>query len=99
MNIMELKEMKNDTRRLHKVKVNNDVCMGCMKCVRTCCYGIYKWDKENKQPIAAYPEECVACLQCMYYCPSGAIEVEQATLAFFDPLYDTLGLTPKEGGK
>lgn len=84
--------MKNDPRRLHKVQVNDAKCMGCMKCVRTCCYEVYKWDKENRRPIPAYSEECVACLQCMYYCPAGAIEVVPAQVAFYDPLFDPLGL-------
>ena len=51
---MDIKEMKNDPRRYHKIKVNGDKCMGCMKCMKTCCYDVYKWDKVNKQPIPAY---------------------------------------------
>ncbi len=89
---MNIKEMIDDPRRLHKVKVDGGVCMGCMKCVKTCCYDVYKWDKEKKNPVAAYPEECVGCLQCMFFCPSGAITVERGELAFFDPIYDPCGL-------
>ena len=48
--------------------------------------------KKKRLAIAAYPEECVECYQCMYYCPSGAITVEAAQIAFYDPLYDRLGL-------
>ena len=66
--------------------------MGCQKCIRTCCYDVYKWDKEKKLSTAAYSEECVECYQCMFYCPAGAIKVEAAQLAFYDSLYDGLGL-------
>lgn len=89
---MNLKEMGNDLRRLAKVTVDKDLCMGCQKCIRTCCNDVYKWDKENKLAVVAYPEECVECYQCMCYCPSGAIKVEAATMAFYDTLYDGLGL-------
>ena len=92
MDYQFLRDMKDDPRRLHHVSVDHDKCMGCQRCIHACCYDVYKWDKENKWPIAAYSEECVACLQCMYYCPSGAITVKQASLAFFDALYDPFGL-------
>lgn len=89
---MTIKEMGNDARRLAKVTVDKDLCMGCQKCIRTCCYDVYKWDKENRLSIAAYSEECVECYQCMYYCPAGAIKIEAAELAFYDSIYDGLGL-------
>ena len=89
---MDIKEMRHDSRRLHKVKVDTDKCMGCMKCVKTCCYDVWEWDKENRKATPAYPEECVACMQCAYFCPAGAIEIEQATVAFFDPLFDPFDL-------
>ena len=89
---MDLRAMSKDPRRLHKVTVNSDVCMGCRKCLMYCDFGVYEWDKENNCAIGAHSEECVACKQCMYYCPSGAITVQEAPLAFFDPLYDPLGM-------
>jgi len=89
---MDIKEMKNDPRRYHKIKVNGDKCMGCMKCMKTCCYDVYKWDKVNKQPIPAYTEECVSCMQCVHFCPARAIELEKATVAFFDPFFDPFDL-------
>ena len=89
---MTIKEMGEDRRRLATVTVDEDLCMGCQKCIRTCCNDVYKWDKEKRLAIAAYPEECVECYQCMYYCPSGAITVEAAQIAFYVPLYDRLGL-------
>jgi NAD-dependent dihydropyrimidine dehydrogenase PreA subunit len=92
---MTIKEMAHDTRRLHKVKVNGDICMGCKRCIKTCIYSVYKWDKEKKEPVPAYSEECTACLQCEYYCPSGAINIENAAVAFYDTFYDPFGLNDK----
>ena len=92
-----IRKMGEDSRRLAKVTVDPDLCMGCQKCIRTCCYDVYKWDKEKKLSVAAYSEECVECCQCMFYCPAGAIHVEPATVAFYDPVYDSLGLN-NEGG-
>lgn len=87
-----LKAMGDDPRRLHHVTVDANKCMGCKRCVHVCCYGVYEWDAAGRHSVAAHDEECVACLQCMYYCPVGAIEVHEAELAFFDPLYDSFGL-------
>lgn len=87
-----LRAMGSDPRRLHKVTVDAAKCMGCRRCVHVCNYNVYRWDAQANQSVAAYPEECVACLQCMYYCPAGAIEVEEAPLAFIDPIFDAFGL-------
>lgn len=84
-------ELADDPRRLHKVSVDLNVCMGCQSCARVCCYGVWEWDDQTRTPTPAYSEECVACLQCMYFCPSGAIDIKQASISFFDLLYDPLG--------
>lgn len=89
---MTIKEMGDDARRLAKVTVDPELCMGCQNCIRTCCYDVYKWDKEKRLATAAYSEECVECYQCMFNCPAGAIQIEAATLAFYDSIYDGLGL-------
>lgn len=92
MDYQFLRDMKNDTRRLHQVTVDSEKCMGCKRCIKVCAYDVYRWDEEKNAADAAYSEECVACVQCMYYCPSGAIQIKQATVAFFDSLYDPFGL-------
>lgn len=94
---MNILDIKDDPRRLNTVTVDHDKCMGCMSCMRVCCYDVYEWDPVERLSTAAYPEECVNCYQCMYYCPAGAIQVTQSELAFYDPLYDPFGLNdPKE---
>ena len=79
-------------KRLHRVSVDQEKCMGCQQCIRHCIYDVYKWDEKEKVSVAAYSEECVACMQCAYFCPAGAITIKQGTVAFIDPLYDPFGL-------
>ena len=66
---MRISDLQDDPRRMNKVTVDPDLCMGCMKCIRTCCYDVYEWDPVEKMSTAAYPEECASCYQCMYFCP------------------------------
>ncbi|RHD73339.1 4Fe-4S dicluster domain-containing protein [Olsenella sp. AM30-3LB] len=89
---MKIEDLQEDPRRKNLVTVDPELCMGCKKCLHTCCYGVYEWDPENKVSVAAYDEECVACYQCMYFCPAGAITVKEAELAFYDQLYDPVGM-------
>lgn len=96
MDLNRLREMKNDPRRLHQVSVDPKKCMGCKECIHRCIYEVYLWDKEKNISKAAYTEECVACMQCAYFCPAGAITIKQGTVAFFDPLYDPFGLNDLE---
>lgn len=94
---MRIEDLREDLRRLNHVTVDPDLCMGCKKCLHTCCYDVYKWDPEKKVSVAAYEEECVTCYQCMYFCPAGAITVTEAELAFYDQLYDPFGMNDTEG--
>ena len=56
---MRIEDLREDPRRLNHVTVDPDLCMGCKKCLHTCCYDVYKWDSEKKVSVAAYEEECV----------------------------------------
>ncbi len=92
MDYQFLRDMKNDPRRLHQVTVDPQKCMGCKRCLKACAYDVYKWNEEKHVSEAAYSEECVCCTQCAYFCPAGAITIKQASVAFFDSLYDPFGL-------
>jgi len=81
-----------DAKRMPQVTVNQDACQGCKSCFKTCVYGVYRWDKKANVSVAAYPEECVACLQCAMNCPANCIKVIPPAVAFYDPLYDPFGL-------
>lgn len=89
---MKKSDLQDDPRRLNNVIVDPELCMGCKKCLRTCCHDVYEWDEAEHMSKAVYTEECVSCYQCMYFCPAGAITVKEAELAFYDQLYDPLGM-------
>ena len=60
----------------HKVVVDQDKCIGCKICYKSCFVDVIRWDEENKKPIIAYPEDCVHCTYCEALCPKGCIEVK-----------------------
>lgn len=58
---------------MNQLYIDQEKCVGCATCYRSCFVDVYRWDKEKKQPIAAYPEDCVNCCFCIAECPVGAI--------------------------
>ncbi|MCX8031866.1 MAG: 4Fe-4S binding protein [Thermoleophilia bacterium] len=72
---------------MNNIIINRELCNGCKTCFRACFIDVIKWDDKNKQPIIAYPEECVQCLYCEINCPERALKVV--------PYYDTY-LFPRE---
>lgn len=59
---------KND-QHLQKVKINNDVCTRCLKCVEVCPQNAIN-DKCKVQT-----EKCIGCLKCKYACKFDAVEI------------------------
>lgn len=57
-------------------KVNEDKCIGCKACQRTCAYDAITM--ENKKAII-HSEICVGCGECMTVCPTHAIYLDWRT--------------------
>ena len=55
--------------------VNEDRCIGCRQCLKSCFADIYRFDEERKKCVPAYAQECMGCLMCEMDCPANAIEV------------------------
>jgi len=58
-----------------KIEIDFEACSGCKTCMNACFVDVIRWDKEEKKPIVAYPEDCVWCYACEIACPEQCIEV------------------------
>jgi NAD-dependent dihydropyrimidine dehydrogenase PreA subunit len=56
--------------------IDKESCTGCKTCFDSCFVDVFRWDNEEKRPIIAYPEDCVACCLCEDSCPAKCIEVK-----------------------
>ena len=58
-----------------KIEIDQELCVGCKLCLKTCFVDVYRWDEDQDKPIVAYPEDCVMCLQCEESCSAQCIDV------------------------
>ncbi len=57
----------------HVAHVNEDLCAGCVTCVRVCPYGVPQMNMRGKAEIS--PLACHGCGTCVSQCPAKAIEL------------------------
>jgi len=50
-------------------------CNGCGICVDVCPEDVLRFKENHRKAHIAYPNDCVACLLCEYFCPVSCIEV------------------------
>lgn len=62
--------------RVENITVDEDQCIGCKQCVRSCPVDVLRFDEEKKKAYAAYPDECEWCLICEEHCPANALHVQ-----------------------
>lgn len=65
-----------------KVKIDQDSCKKCKRCVTHCSYGALSW---NGEKIICDNDNCVACQRCALYCPGNAISVEENNQLIYPP--------------
>ncbi|MCW4050216.1 MAG: ferredoxin family protein [Candidatus Bathyarchaeota archaeon] len=66
-----LKKRVDET--MPEVHLDQEKCINCKTCIRTCPMGVYKEESDTVTVAAA--DECIACMGCVAACPTGAIEV------------------------
>jgi NAD-dependent dihydropyrimidine dehydrogenase PreA subunit len=68
--------MESKTKNwVKEIKIDLSNCNGCRTCVDACFVDVLRWDEDNRQPVVAYPEDCVWCLACECACPEQCIDV------------------------
>ena len=53
-------------------------CTGCGICYACCPQDVFRMDEHNGKALIKYPEDCIACWACEYFCPVRCIEVSKA---------------------
>jgi len=49
--------------------LSSEICIGCRICVDVCPEDVLRFDEKEKKAYIAYPEDCVACWVCEWFCP------------------------------
>ena len=55
--------------------LDQDICTGCGICVAICPQDVLRMDETSKKAVITYPQDCVACWGCEFFCPVNCIEV------------------------
>jgi len=86
INAIQILKARSNTEcdRVKVGNVNNDCgiaqilldlnkCNGCLKCVETCPFGVFK--AETEKVTISNPQNCHLCLACEIQCPTKAIKI------------------------
>ena len=62
-------------------QVNNNACVGCLKCLKTCPFGAIIEDtlRSGKTVAKVIETVCAGCGVCTATCPCGAIQLQHFT--------------------
>jgi len=55
--------------------LDENICTGCQICVDVCAEDVLHFDKDRGKAHIAYPEDCIGCGACAWFCPQKCIEV------------------------
>ena len=53
--------------------IDKELCTGCGECVKSCAVDVIRIDEEKKKAIIVYPQDCMLCEMCIFFCPTNAI--------------------------
>ena len=57
------------------------LCNGCGICVKICPLDVFRIDKNTKEVIIKYPDDCQLCELCVIDCPTEALIVTPQKMA------------------
>ena len=53
--------------------IDQELCVGCGECVKSCAVDVIRLDEKEEKAVVVYPQDCMLCELCLFYCPTGAI--------------------------
>lgn len=56
-------------------KIDMNLCVKCGICRNVCPVDVIRMDKETKEPVIKYKDDCMLCQICVVECPVKAITV------------------------
>ena len=77
------------------VKLDQDLCTGCGRCVMSCPTDVFRMTDKNGRAVAeaAHPQDCSDCFLCEMDCPVKAIEIVFAPVTHgFTSIYTSMGI-------
>lgn len=78
-----------------RVVVDQEACIGCGQCLKSCPTDVFRLDKHGAGFLAAvaYPDDCCDCFLCVGDCPVDAITVHFHPPTFgFSSVYAQMGI-------
>jgi NAD-dependent dihydropyrimidine dehydrogenase PreA subunit len=57
--------------------LDSEVCTGCKICVDACPEDVLRMNEAERKAQIVYPEDCIACWVCEWFCPVKCIEVSR----------------------
>ncbi len=57
--------------------LDQETCNGCGTCFACCPQDVFRMDEKTGKAVIEYPEDCVACWACEFFCPVNCIEVSR----------------------
>ena len=65
-----------------KINIDNDKCINCKLCEKSCPVGCIKIDK-----VASYTKDCLFCQRCINICPKNAFTYKNKKLSQYKPRF------------
>lgn len=55
--------------------LDTELCTGCKVCFDVCPEDVFRFREDERKAYMAYPQDCIACQMCEWFCPVKCITV------------------------